>query len=112
MSKPATLAEFLTASPIEPPSKTAAKEALQALREAGRECERLKSLAATEGPLHDFAVALLSLSPYLAEIARIAPQLLDTALFGNIEAELEGEIQAARDCWSAAEEGEPVPRRR
>lgn len=104
MSRPATLAEFLTASPIEPPSKTAAKEALQALREAGRESERLKTLAASQGPLHDFAVAVLSLSPYLAEIARIAPPLLNAALFGDIEAELEAEIRAVRDCWSALEE--------
>ena len=105
MSTPERLADFLTASPIEPPSKTAAKEALQALREAGRDCERLKTLAATEGALHDFTVAVLSLSPYLAEIARIAPPLLETALFGDVEAEIEVEIRAARDCWSAAEEG-------
>lgn len=104
MTRPATLAEFLTASPIQPPSKTAAKEALQALREAARDHERLKTLAASDGPLRDFTVAVLSLSPYLADMARIDPSLLELALFGRVEAEIESEIRAARDCWAAVEE--------
>ncbi len=104
MARPATLAEFLAANPIDAPSKTAAKEALQALRDAGREHARLKALAASDGALRDFAVAVLSLSPFLAETARIAPSLLDIALFGDIQAEIEVEIQAARACWTAGEE--------
>ncbi|MGN6512099.1 MAG: hypothetical protein ACTHKZ_00780, partial [Lysobacteraceae bacterium] len=52
---------------------------------SGRMGQAVVRLAASEGALHDFAVAVLSLSPHLADVARIAPSLLDIALFGDVE---------------------------
>jgi glutamate-ammonia-ligase adenylyltransferase len=104
MTRPATLTAFLTASPIEPLSKTAAKEALQTIREAASARGGLKEFVAAESPVRDFAVAALSLCPYLAEIVRIEPALLELALLGDIEEQIAAGIEAARQCWRTVSE--------
>lgn len=104
MIRAATLAKFLTSSPIAPQSKAAAREALQVLKEAATDRPSLRELVANDGPIRDFATAALALSPHLCEIARIDPGLLEQALSGDLEHEIEAAIGAARSAWEAAAE--------
>lgn len=106
MTRPATLAEFLTASPIIPPTKTAAKAALQSLRELAASDAHIRALIADDTPLRDFVVAVFALSPHLFEIVQVDASLLCTALYGDLGKEIEAEIHHARVCWKTVHEAD------
>ena len=105
MEHGATLAQTLTANPIAPMNAAAAKAAASLLREAARERPALASVVLSEGPLRDFAISALSLSPYLHDLTRIDPSLLELALLAPIEMEVGSEISLARAAWRQADEG-------
>lgn len=100
--KAQTIAAFLKTSPILPFSQKAAKEALSLLKDAARGNDNLSGLVADGGPVKEFVLAALSLSPHLSEIARIEPGLIETALFSSPNEEILEEIKAARNAWRDA----------
>src|SRR5690606_11134331 len=88
-----------------PLSQTEAKSVLSDLKDWGRDHAAVARLLGEEGPLKDFIVAALSLSPYLRDTARIDPGLLARALEEPILPAIEAAIGRARAAWRA-EEGE------
>ena len=95
----------LSASPVRALSQTEARSVLSDLKDWGREHAAIARLLAEEGPLKDFIVATLSLSPYLRDTARIDPGLLARALEQPILPAVTAAIDGARKAWRA-EDGE------
>src|SRR5690606_32468687 len=60
---------------------------------------KVAAMLADAGPLRDFLVAALSLSPYLRDTAAISPQLVATAVCEPLDDAIERLICTARDCW-------------
>ncbi|MBT9368574.1 bifunctional [glutamine synthetase] adenylyltransferase/[glutamine synthetase]-adenylyl-L-tyrosine phosphorylase [Rhizobium sp. CSW-27] len=90
---------------LKPFNQTEARAALSALKEMGSREPTIASVLADGGPLKDFLVSALSLSPYLKDIAVIRPALLARALEAPLEPQLEACVAAARDCWRPRADG-------
>ncbi|GAA4182134.1 bifunctional [glutamine synthetase] adenylyltransferase/[glutamine synthetase]-adenylyl-L-tyrosine phosphorylase [Shinella granuli] len=95
----------LSASPVRALSQTEVKSVLSDLKDWGRDHAAIARLIGEEGPLKDFIVATLSLSPYLRDTARIDPGLLARALEEPILPAVQAAIDGARKAWRA-EDGE------
>jgi len=95
----------LAASPIRPLSQTEAKSVLADLKDWGRDHPQIAALHASEGPVRDFLVAALSLSPYLRDTARIDPGLIVRALERPVLPAIEAAIAQARAAWDPAANG-------
>lgn len=95
----ATRLSDLSASPIRPLSQTEARSVLSDLKDWSRDHSAIAGLLGTEGPLRDFVVAALSLSPYLRDTARVDPRLLALALEEPILPAIEAAIARARTAW-------------
>ncbi len=95
----------LSASLVRALSQTEARSVLSDLKDWGKEHAAIARLLAEEGPLKDFIVATLSLSPYLRDTARIDPGLLARALEEPILSAVTAAIDGARKAWRA-EDGE------
>jgi [glutamine synthetase] adenylyltransferase / [glutamine synthetase]-adenylyl-L-tyrosine phosphorylase len=91
----------LSASPVRALSQTEVKSVLSDLRDRGKEHAAIARLLGEEGPLKDFIVATLSLSPYLRDTARIDPGLLARALEEPILPAVSTAIDRARSAWQA-----------
>lgn len=102
--KPRRLAD-VHADIIKPFNQTEAKAAVSALKEMGGEEPVIAAMLAEGGPLKDFLVASLSLSPYLKDIAVLRPGLLAAALAGPLDALLAACLERARLCWAAPKDG-------
>lgn len=88
--------------PIRPLSQTEVKSVLSDLKDIARGQPDVATLLGTEGPLKDFVVAALSLSPYLRDIARVSPELLANAIGGPLLPQLERVIAEVRRAWDPA----------
>ena len=95
----------LSASPVRALSQAEVKSVLSDLKDWGREHAAIARLLGEEGPLKDFIVATLSLSPYLRDTARIDPGLLARALEEPILPAVQAAIDGARKAWRT-EDGE------
>ena len=102
--KPRRLAD-VHADIIKPFNQTEAKAAVSALKEMGGEEPVIAAMLAEGGPLKDFLVASLSLSPYLKDIAVLRPGLLAAALAEPLDALLAACLERARLCWAAPKDG-------
>ncbi|TRL36715.1 bifunctional [glutamine synthetase] adenylyltransferase/[glutamine synthetase]-adenylyl-L-tyrosine phosphorylase [Rhizobium straminoryzae] len=94
-----------TVRELKPFNQTEARSALSALKEMGAREAAIAAVLAEGGPLKDFLVGALSLSPYLKDIAAIRPQLLARALEEALEPQLEAALADARDCWQPRMDG-------
>jgi [glutamine synthetase] adenylyltransferase / [glutamine synthetase]-adenylyl-L-tyrosine phosphorylase len=102
--KPRRLAD-VRAECVKPFNQSEAKVALSALKDMAAEQPAIAAMLAEGGPLKDFLVAALSLSPYLKEIAVLRPALLSAALADPLDELLEAALQRARLCWQATGDG-------
>jgi glutamate-ammonia-ligase adenylyltransferase len=91
----------LSACPIRPLNQAEVKSVLSDLKDWGKDHAAIAKLLGTDGPLKDFIVATLSLSPYLRDTARIDPGLLARALEEPILPAVEAAIERARTAWQA-----------
>ena len=88
----------LETSPIGPLSDDEAAEALELLTELGEDQPDLAAFAGRESVARDFICAAFSLSPWLSDTARVAPDALALAIFTPLEtllADVEAEMRGA-----------------
>jgi glutamate-ammonia-ligase adenylyltransferase len=90
---------------LRPLNQTELKAALVDLQEIGRSEPVVADMLKAEGPLRDFVAAVLTLSPYLREIANLDPAILASAISDPLEPQIEALIAEARDCWKPDNEG-------
>jgi [glutamine synthetase] adenylyltransferase / [glutamine synthetase]-adenylyl-L-tyrosine phosphorylase len=90
---------------LRPLNQTELKAALVDLQEIGRSEPVVADMLKAEGPLRDFVAAVLTLSPYLREIANLDPAILASAISDPLEPQIEALIAEARDCWKPDSEG-------
>ena len=72
----ATRLSDLDKCPVRPLNQAEAKSALSDLKDIARERPEVAAVLSSGGVLKDFIVAALSLSPYLRDTVRVAPELL------------------------------------
>jgi len=93
---------------LRPFNQTEAKAALADLKEIGKTEPSVASLVAGDTPLKEFIVCVLTLSPYLRDIARLDPGLLASTVTGPLEPQIERLVVEARRAWqSNPDEGNP-----
>lgn len=90
---------------LRPLSQTELKSALADLQDIGKSEPAVADMLKAEGPLRDFIAAVLTLSPYLREIANLDPAILASAISDPLEPQIEVLIAEARDCWKPDSEG-------
>ncbi len=93
------IATFLKDNPLSALTKQDAKSAAAFLKNAAKDEPALQQIIDHGGAPHEFAVAAMSLSPYLREIAELNPALLTAALTQPIDQQLEEIIARAREAW-------------
>lgn len=89
----------IPACPIRPLNQTEAKSAVSDLKDIGRERQEVAALLSSESVLKDFVVAAFSLSPYLRDTARVAPELLALAIGEPLLPQISAAISDARRSW-------------
>ncbi len=99
VSDPARRLDLVKPEAIRPLNQTEAKAALARLKDAGKSEPVVAELVAAGGPLKDFLVAALSLSPYLSETAARSPALLRIAASEALEPTLQRIVETARGAW-------------
>lgn len=104
-----TIAAFLKANPLTPLNKTEARAALAVIRDATKAEPVLQKFASEETELRYFAVAALSLSPFLRDTVQVTPSLLQKVLFEPLEARLDTVVNAARLAWKTDSETTESP---
>ena len=90
---------------LRPLNQTELKAALADLQDIGKSGPVVADMLKAEGPLRDFIAAVLTLSPYLREIANLDPSILASAISDPLEPQIEALISEARDCWKPDSEG-------
>ncbi len=90
---------------LRPLNQTELKAALVDLQEIGRSEPVVADMLKAEGPLRDFVAAVLTLSPYLREIANLDTAIVASAISDPLEPQIEALIAEARDCWKPDSEG-------
>ncbi|MFC5760772.1 bifunctional [glutamine synthetase] adenylyltransferase/[glutamine synthetase]-adenylyl-L-tyrosine phosphorylase [Rhizobium sp. GCM10022189] len=90
---------------LRPLNQTELKSALADLQDIGRSEPAVAGMLKAEGPLRDFVAAVLTLSPYLREIASLDPAILASAISDPLEPQIEALIAEARDCWKPDSDG-------
>jgi len=90
---------------LRPLNQTELKAALVDLQDIGRREPVIADMLKAEGALRDFIAAVLTLSPYLREIANLDPAILASAVGDPLEPQIEALISEARDCWKPDGEG-------
>ncbi len=94
-----SIADFLAENPLNVFNKTEGRAALDILKSAAEDHPSLGKLAEGDSPLKDFAVSALSLSPFLKDLAQMAPTLVENALYQPLEPQLAAIIENARNAW-------------
>ncbi|MBD9371547.1 bifunctional [glutamine synthetase] adenylyltransferase/[glutamine synthetase]-adenylyl-L-tyrosine phosphorylase [Rhizobium sp. ARZ01] len=89
-------------SPIRPLNQTEAKSALSDLKDIARERPEVAALLASDSVLKDFIIAAFSLSPYMRDTARVAPDLLALAISEPLLPRIHQAISDARRAWDPA----------
>ncbi|MBB3563935.1 glutamate-ammonia-ligase adenylyltransferase [Rhizobium sp. BK512] len=90
---------------LRPLNQTELKSALADLQDIGKSEPVVAEMLKAEGALRDFIAAVLTLSPYLREIANLDPAILASAISDPLEPQIEALIAEARDCWKPDGEG-------
>ncbi|GAA3078945.1 bifunctional [glutamine synthetase] adenylyltransferase/[glutamine synthetase]-adenylyl-L-tyrosine phosphorylase [Rhizobium viscosum] len=90
---------------LRPLSQTELKSALADLQDIGKSEPVVAEMLKAEGALRDFIAAVLTLSPYLREIANLDPAILASAITDPLEPQIEALIAEARACWKPDSEG-------
>ncbi len=90
---------------LRPLNQTELKSALADLQDIGKSEPAVAEMLKAEGALRDFIAAVLTLSPYLREIANLDPAILASAISDPLEPQIEALIAEARDCWKPDGEG-------
>ncbi|MBW9052942.1 bifunctional [glutamine synthetase] adenylyltransferase/[glutamine synthetase]-adenylyl-L-tyrosine phosphorylase [Rhizobium mesosinicum] len=90
---------------LRPLSQAELKSALADLQDIGKSEPVVADMLRAEGPLRDFIAAVLTLSPYLREIANLDPAILASAISDPLEPQIEALISEARDCWKPDSDG-------
>ncbi|MBB3389973.1 glutamate-ammonia-ligase adenylyltransferase [Rhizobium sp. BK275] len=90
---------------LRPLNQTELKAALVDLQDIGKSEPAVADMLKAEGPLRDFIAAVLTLSPYLREIANLDPAILASAISDPLEPQIEALISEARDCWKPNSDG-------
>lgn len=90
---------------LRPLNQTELKSALADLQDIGKSEPVVSEMLKAEGALRDFIAAVLTLSPYLREIANLDPAILASAISDPLEPQIEALIAEARDCWKPDGEG-------
>ncbi|MGM4908882.1 bifunctional [glutamine synthetase] adenylyltransferase/[glutamine synthetase]-adenylyl-L-tyrosine phosphorylase [Rhizobium sp. 768_B6_N1_8] len=90
---------------LRPLSQAELKSALADLQDIGKSEPVVAEMLKAEGSLRDFIAAVLTLSPYLREIANLDPAILASAISDPLEPQIEALIAEARDCWKPDGEG-------
>ncbi len=90
---------------LRPLSQAELKSALADLQDIGKSEPVVAEMLKAEGSLRDFIAAVLTLSPYLREIANLDPAILASAISDPLEPQIEALIAEARDCWKPDSEG-------
>lgn len=103
------LCQHIVENPIYPLNQTAARAAMGILKDAAKDSAAIAALLKGDTPLKAFVVSALSLSPYLSDMARVDPGLLEKALYAPLEAELAREIALARAAWQEPPEEATSP---
>lgn len=88
--------------PIRPLSQTEAKSALSDLKDIARERPEVAALLSSDSVLKDFVVAAFSLSPYMRDTARVAPELLALAISEPLLPQIRQAVSDARRAWDPA----------
>lgn len=91
---------------LKPFSQQELKSALSDFRDWGKGETRIAALNEGGGPLKDFLVAALTLSPHLRDTARLMPELLGIAAEDDLRDHLAALVAQARHCWCGATEAE------
>jgi glutamate-ammonia-ligase adenylyltransferase len=93
---------------LRPFNQTEAKAALADLKEIGKTEPSVASFVAGDTPVKEFIVSVLSLSPYLRDIAKLDPGLLASAVTEPLESQIERLVVEARSAWQPKlDEGQP-----
>jgi [glutamine synthetase] adenylyltransferase / [glutamine synthetase]-adenylyl-L-tyrosine phosphorylase len=93
---------------LRPLNKTEAKTALADLRDIGKGEPAVASLVAGDTPLKEFIVSVLSLSPYLRDIAKLDPGLLASSVTEPLEPQIAQLVVEARRAWQPnSDEAQP-----
>ncbi|MBB3311057.1 glutamate-ammonia-ligase adenylyltransferase [Rhizobium sp. BK196] len=95
----------VTGGLLRPLSQSELKSALADLQDIGKSEPVVADMLKAEGPLRDFISAVLTLSPYLREIANLDPAILASAISDPLEPQIEALISEARDCWKSDSDG-------
>ncbi|XAZ24595.1 bifunctional [glutamine synthetase] adenylyltransferase/[glutamine synthetase]-adenylyl-L-tyrosine phosphorylase [Sinorhizobium sp. B11] len=90
---------------LRPLNQTELKSALADLQDIGKSEPVVAEMLKAEGALRDFIAAVLTLSPYLREIANLDPAILASAISDPLEPQIGALIVEARDCWKPDGEG-------
>ncbi len=90
---------------LRPLNQTELKSALADLQDIGKSEPVVAEMLKAEGALRHFIAAVLTLSPYLREIANLDPAILASAISDPLEPQIEALIAEARDCWKPDGEG-------
>ncbi|EJJ25530.1 bifunctional [glutamine synthetase] adenylyltransferase/[glutamine synthetase]-adenylyl-L-tyrosine phosphorylase [Rhizobium sp. CF142] len=90
---------------LRPLSQAELKSALADLQDIGKNEPLVAEMLKAEGSLRNFIAAVLTLSPYLREIANLDPAILASAISDPLEPQIEVLIAEARDCWKPDSEG-------
>jgi glutamate-ammonia-ligase adenylyltransferase len=91
---------------IKPLSQQELKSVNADFRDWGKSEPAIARLNEAGGPMRDFLVAALTLSPHLRDTARLMPSLLSAVLDADIRDMLDGLVVEARECWLGATEAE------
>jgi glutamate-ammonia-ligase adenylyltransferase len=91
--------DAVAADVIRPLNQAEAKVALAVLKDIGKSEPAVADTIREQGPLRDFLVAALSLSPYLREAASVSPRFLADAISRPIEPWLSELVEKARNVW-------------
>lgn len=92
--------------PLRPFSQQELKSVMSDLKEWSKAEPRVATLIGSGGPLKDFVVSALTLSPHLRDTARLMPSLLAAALEDDCRTLLEQLIADARACWQGTSEAQ------
>ncbi|MBB4568275.1 bifunctional [glutamine synthetase] adenylyltransferase/[glutamine synthetase]-adenylyl-L-tyrosine phosphorylase [Rhizobium leucaenae] len=107
-----TESDFLQDVPpgrLRPLNQTELKATLADLKDIAASEPAIAALLGSDGPLRDFIVAALTLSPYLRETANLDPALLVAAISKSLSSQIELLVAAARRAWLPAQDGAPSP---
>ncbi|MFT4183660.1 MAG: bifunctional [glutamine synthetase] adenylyltransferase/[glutamine synthetase]-adenylyl-L-tyrosine phosphorylase [Rhizobium sp.] len=88
---------------LRPLNQTELKAALADLKDIARSEPAIAALLDGDGPLRDFIVAALTLSPHLRETANLDPALLVAAIGKPLSPQIEALVAEARRAWLPGE---------